>query len=215
MKPRVVILGAGAQARVVIDVFEQAAEYEIAGVVAQNPPPGGSLFGYPHLGADAVLPDLLHQGITHAFVAVGDNRQRLALCAQLREMGFKLANAISPSSYISPHAKIGEGIVACPLAVVDVGAEIGDAVILNVRCTVGHDSRVERGAQICGSATVAARVRIGEGVNVWVGASVTNDLRVGDWATVGAGALIMRDVPPGALILGLPAKRLKILEGGE
>jgi UDP-perosamine 4-acetyltransferase len=215
MKPRVVILGGGAQARVVLDVFEQAAEYEIAGIVAQSPPEGGDLYRHPYLGPDAVLPGLLQQGVTHAFVAIGGNRQRLKLCTELRAMGFELANAISPRAYISPHAKMGAGIVACHGVVVNVGAEIGDAVILNTRCSVDHDSLVERGAHICAGVTVAARVSVGEGVNVWPGAVVTNDLRIGEWSTVGAGALVMRSVDPGSLIVGLPARRLKAFEGDK
>jgi hypothetical protein len=43
LKERVVILGGGPQAREVIDVFEQAATYHIAGIVANEPPVCGAL----------------------------------------------------------------------------------------------------------------------------------------------------------------------------
>ncbi len=205
MKPQVAILGAGAQAREVIDVFEQAGTHEIVGVVAGEPPEGGAVYGYPHLGDDGVLPGLLGRGIGHAFVGVGDNRVRLGLIQRLRALGFELPNAISPRAYVSPHARLGVGIVVMHGAVVSVGAEIGDGVILNHSSVVGHDARLGRGVHIA-AALIGARAEIGEGTNVWPRATVTLGVRVGAWATIGAGSLLLRDVPARTTVAGLPGR---------
>lgn len=52
----------------------------------------------------------------------------------------------------------------------------------------------------------AAPVRIGD--RVWVGtrAVVLKGVTVGDGAVVAAGAVVTRDVPPGAVVAGVPAK---------
>ncbi|NWF82270.1 MAG: acetyltransferase [Bryobacteraceae bacterium] len=214
MKERVVILGGGPQAREVIDVFEQAAIYRIAGIVANEPPEGGALYGHPYLGADAILPELLQQGVDHAFVAIGNNRARLDLMEKLRGMGFKLPNAISPRSYVSPHASLGQGVVIMHGVVVGVSVDLGDGVILNHRTAVAHDARLERGAHIAAS-IICGRTVIGEGTNVWPGSTVGLGVKVGKWATIGAGSLVMRDVEDGATVVGLPARKLKIVESGE
>lgn len=214
MKGRVVILGGGPQAREVIDVFEQAGIYEIAGIVASDPPEGGALYGYPYLGADAVLPELLRQGVDHAFAAIGNNRVRLDLIQKLRGMGFKLPNAISPHSYVSPHASLGQGIVIMHGVVASVSVELGDGVILNHRTALGHDARLGRGVHVAAS-LIGGRVEVGEGTNVWPGSTIVLGVKVGKWATIGAGSLVMRDVEDGATVVGLPARRLKISESGE
>lgn len=214
MREQVVILGGGPQAREVIDVFEQSAIYDIAGVVANDPPEGGALYGYSYLGADAVLPELLRQGVNHAFVAIGNNRARLDLIQKLRATGFKLPNAISPRSYVSPHSRLGEGIAIFPGSVVSVGADLGDGVILNHCTAIAHDARLERGVHVAAS-VVGGRAVVGEGTNVWPGSTIALGVKVGKWATIGAGSLVMRDVEDGATVVGLPARRLKIAESGE
>jgi maltose O-acetyltransferase len=52
----------------------------------------------------------------------------------------------------------------------------------------------------------ARPVRIGH--NVWIGggAIVLPGVTVGDDAVIGAGSVVTRDVPPGAVVVGNPAK---------
>ena len=49
------------------------------------------------------------------------------------------------------------------------------------------------------------------GNNVWIGmnATIMKGVVIGDYAIVGASALVTKDVPPYAIVAGIPAKVVK------
>jgi serine acetyltransferase len=51
-------------------------------------------------------------------------------------------------------------------------------------------------------------VELGEGVYVGTNASILPDLKVGAWASIGSNSAVIEDVPPGALVMGVPAQML-------
>ena len=73
--PRTVVIGSGGHAKVVLDILLDRGDVDLAGCVSADAE-GPSLLGVPILGGDEVLPGLLADGVTHALVAIGDNRVR-------------------------------------------------------------------------------------------------------------------------------------------
>lgn len=47
---------------------------------------------------------------------------------------------------------------------------------------------------------------LGKNVNVGAGAKLLGKVHVGDGAAIGANAVVLEDVPPGATVVGIPAK---------
>ena len=47
-------------------------------------------------------------------------------------------------------------------------------------------------------------------VEIGVGAKVLGPIRVGRGAVIGANAVVLHDVPPGAVVVGIPARVLRI-----
>ena len=50
---------------------------------------------------------------------------------------------------------------------------------------------------------------IGDNVTIYVGSKVFGNIHVGNNAVVGASSLVLKDVPPGAIVAGIPAKIVK------
>lgn len=213
MTPQVVVLGAGGHAKVVIETLEEEGRYRIAGCTC----PGGvgpALLGYPILGGDDVLARLREEGIEYAIAAIGDNAIRRRVSLWVRELGFRLASAVSSRAAVSRHASVGEGTLVVRGAIVNAGATVGDGVIINTGATVDHDCVVGSYAHVAPGVHLAGHVCVGEGALVGVGACVLPGVRIGAWARVGAGAAVIADVPEGATVAGVPARILQGAEGG-
>jgi UDP-perosamine 4-acetyltransferase len=204
LKERVVILGGGGHAKVVIDILEQAAEFAIAGFLSPAEQPD-EICGYRRLGSDGALDEVLRSGVASAFVAIGDNRRRMDCIALVRRHGFTLVNAISPAGIVSRHATLYCGIAVMPGAVINAGSVVQEGAIINTNATVDHDCVVGACAHVAPGTTLAGCVRLGDGVFLGTGSSVIPGIAIGSWTTVGAGAVVVADLPDHVVAVGVPA----------
>lgn len=56
------------------------------------------------------------------------------------------------------------------------------------------------------------RTRVGRGASIGSNATIMCGVTIGERASVGAGAVVTRDVPPGAIVAGVPARVLSAAE---
>lgn len=202
---KVVVLGGGGHAKVVVDVLKSAGIYQIAGFVAREP---AAIMDIPHLGDDAVLSELLNKGVSNFIVAIGDNRIRKLLFEKTLSLGFKAVNAISPHAYVSPYAKIGQGVVIMAGAVIQPYTLIEDNVIINTLSGVDHDCAISSHSHIAPGTSLTGNITVEEGAFVGTGSKVIPDITVGKWSVVGAGAVVISDVPPFTKVVGIPANKI-------
>lgn len=208
MNERVVVIGGSGHAKVLVDIMEQSVDTEIVGFV--NIDEHETLYGYPRLGNDDVLPAIFDSGVRSALVAIGDNRRRKAAIDMLRKCGFKLINAISPAAVVSKYVRAGEGIAVLPGAVVNAGTHLEDGVIVNTNASIDHDCSVGKCVHVAPGANVAGCVRLEEGVLLGAGSSVIPGVTIGSWTIVGAGAAVVSDLPANIVAVGVPAVLSKV-----
>jgi len=205
----VLILGAGGQGRVVLDILRAAGQYQPAGFVDADPGlTGTQITGLDVLGQIDSLPRLRQQNISRAIVAIGDNRARLGFAQLLLEQGFELVNAVHPRAHLALGVRVGQNVVIAAGAMVCTQATLDDSVIINTGAIVDHECQIGRGVHIAPGAVLAGRVRVEEGAFVGLGARVIQRLTIGAFATVGAGAVVLEDVPADITVVGVPARRL-------
>lgn len=207
---RIVIVGAGGHARVVLESLLATGEHEVAGLTDTDESLWMQRYhGYAVLGDDSVLASLYTQGVTGAIVAMGNNRLRLRLAAQLEQMGFALVNALHPRAWVSPSAHVGKGVAIMAGAVVQAGACIGSSAIINTGSTVDHDCILEEGVHIAPGSHLCGTVSVGTSAFVGAGATVIPGITIGADATIGAGAVVLHNVAPTTTVVGVPARKIK------
>lgn len=159
---RLVILGAGGYANTVRDVAEQL-NYEIVAMLDDklSKQPLASFIDY-------IAPD------TSFIPAFGNNEFRLSWCDRIIQADGQLAILIHPSAYVSPKARIGEGVTVLPHAIVNTGTIVNRGCIINIGAIIDHDCVIEDGVHICLGAIVKADNRIPKCMKVEAGNVIKN-----------------------------------------
>lgn len=198
------LIGAGGHARACIDVIEQAGRYRIAGLVGAPHEVGTKILGYPVLGADDDLGDLVGR-YPAALVTVGQIRSpdtRIRLYQRAVDLGFHLPAIVSPHAHVSRHASIGAGTIVMHGAIVNAGACVGDNCIINTRALLEHDVTVGAHCHISTGAILNGDVKVGTGSFIGSGSVVREGVTLGDGALVGMGLCVRHDQRDQARFVG-------------
>ncbi|MEE6283291.1 acyltransferase [Georgenia sp. MJ170] len=119
---------------------------------------------------------------------------------------------IGRGAYIGSGVRLGRNCKVQNYALVYEPAELADGVFIGPAAVLTNDTH-PRAINPDGTAKSAADwapvgVRIDEGASIGARAVCVAPVHVGAWATVAAGAVVTRDVPPYALVAGVPARQI-------
>ena len=210
---RVVILGAGGHAKVIIELISSGGKSAIVGLTDIDRTPR-MILGVPVIGDDTILPRLFAEGVRLAFVAIGDNRARFAAGQRVRGLGFALVNAISPRANVSASVSLGSGLAIMAGATINASTIVEDLVIINTGAIVDHDVYLSAGCHVAPGAVVTGGVRIGARAFLGAGSSVVPGLTIGEDAVVGAGACVVRNLGAHTVAVGVPARAIHSISKG-
>ncbi len=211
-KQRIAIIGAGGFARevkwLISDINRAQARFKFVGFVVSDL---GNLGEHDSCGE--VLGDLgwLKSGADAVAIGIGNPVARLAIAAEIESRFPQLAwpQLIHPTVQMDcASATLGKGIILCAGTIGTVNLTIDDFAMVNLACTLGHESRLGRGSVLNPTVNVSGGVIIEDGVLIGTGVQILQYVRIGKGATLGAGAVATKDIPSGVTAVGIPAKPL-------
>ena len=101
---------------------------------------------------------------------------------------------------------IGDNVTVKPYVGICDGVTVEDGAFLGPSVSFANDRSPKSGNA---AEYVMERIRVGKGAAIGVGAILMPGVKVGDGALVGAGSVVTRDVPPGATVVGNPAREIR------
>lgn len=208
---RFVVVGAGPQSKVVIDILRACGGVVFGLLDDDASKVGAKVLSAPILGSVQWGIDSLPSDVDF-FVAIGGNTPRVNVANRLRNATRRLAVAIHPSAVIASGTTIGSNVLVCAQAVVGVETHLGDDCVINTSASVDHESVIGAGAYLAPGVHTAGQVHVGAEAFVGAGATLGPQVRVGDGAIVGADSLVLRDVPSRMVVWGRPARIVREVE---
>jgi sugar O-acyltransferase (sialic acid O-acetyltransferase NeuD family) len=200
MTAPILLVGAGGHATACIDVIESHGGYTIAGLIGAAAEIDKRILGYPVIGTDDDLPELLGR-CASALVAVGHIKTpapRIRLFTRLQALGFSLPALVSPLARVSRRAALGAGTIVMHGAIVNAGASVGCNCIINSQALVEHDAAIGDHCHIATAAIINGGVRVGMGTFIGSNATLRQGISVGERCTIGMGERVLEDFAPGA-----------------
>lgn len=200
----IVVVGAGGHAKVIIESLRLAG-WNVVGCTDSDATPR-LCAGAPVIGNDDKLGELLGDGVSCAFCAIGDNALRERIGRRLLSLGFEMPAVLGPGTTVAPSVSVGAGVAILPGAVVNSEAVLRDFAIINSNANVDHDCLIGCAAHIGPGASLAGNVQVGDRTFLATGSAVIPGTEIGADTIVGAGSVVVRNLPPEVLAYGNPAK---------
>jgi sugar O-acyltransferase (sialic acid O-acetyltransferase NeuD family) len=166
------------------------------------------LYGqFPILRSEAEVKAYFQVNGNSFALGIGGPQKRKKMSALFESWGGELTTLISSKASIGNFNTIiesGANIMTGVVLTNDV--KIGKGVLINLNCTIGHDTSIGDFSELSPGVHVSGNVKIGTNCYIGTGAVILPGISIGSNATVGAGAVVTKDVEDGQTVKGIPAR---------
>ncbi|MEJ7645293.1 MAG: acetyltransferase [Chryseolinea sp.] len=206
MKTPLLIYGAGGLGRELLSLVHALENFEVIGFLDDHIPRDTTVKGITVLGGAEVLRSF--EKPINVVLAFGDPAMKAAKAVSIPHNLVRYPQIIHPRAILqdSSSIKIGPGSVLCAGVVLTTDIVIGDHTLINLNCTVGHDSRIGSFCSLMPGVHVSGEVLISNEVLIGAGATILNQLEIGAKAKIGMGSVVIRNVDAGLMVAGVPAQ---------
>jgi sugar O-acyltransferase (sialic acid O-acetyltransferase NeuD family) len=172
---------------------------------------GYQLLGYPVIGTDDDLPELVKK-YKNALITVGQIQNpdvRIKLFNLIGELGGIFPVIVSPNAYVSKTAMIGAGTIVMHHAVINTEAVTGVNCILNTGSLVEHEASVGDHCHISTYAILNGQCRVGNRTFIGSRTVLANNIEIADDIVVSAGSVVLRSLDTPGTYIGNPLRKIR------
>lgn len=116
---------------------------------------------------------------------------------------------IHSSCYKDPSATIGPGSVIYPGCVIDQNVSIEENVLMNISCTVAHDSVIGKHSFLSPSVAIAGFVKIREQCIIGINSTIIDHMTIAAQTQIGGGGVVIKNIDIPGLYVGNPVRYIR------
>jgi len=213
MSEKLVVIGTGGLARETMwqirEVNKTTNQYQILGFIdGDNSRVDEIVNGMPILGNDEWL--FQCKGEINVVIAIGSGQRRKDVYEKLSiNNQLKFPTMITGNVNYSDTVTFGQGTIIFRSNTFTTNISIGDFVVINFGCIIGHDVVIENFTTLSPGINIAGNVHLMEGVEIGMGSNIIQGKQIGKNTIIGAGATAIHDIPDNCTAVGIPAKPIK------
>ena len=147
---------------------------------------------------------------SHLIIGIGyDHMQERANFFNKFCKKIPFANLLHSSCIIGSNVDLGQGNVFYPGVIIDANVKIGNNVLINLGCTISHDSIIESHCYISPAVSIAGYSKIGQKSMLGINCTIINNLTLCSDVIIGAGSVIIDKIIEPGVYAGNPGKLIK------
>lgn len=209
---KLIIIGARGFGREVYDLAKVCTGYGetfvVKGFLDDNKDVLNSFNNYPPILNSVDAYDIEKNDV---FVcALGDVRSKEFYINIIKQKKGSFMSLIHPTAIVNDSTLVGKGIIIGKYAVVSCDGILGDHVVIQAFCALGHDFKVGNYSYLGAFSFMGGYSVLEEMVTLYARASILPHKTVKKGAIVGVNSVVMRNVAQGVTVHGNPAKKITL-----
>lgn len=203
--PSIVLVGLAGNTVELLETIE--AQYRVTAILSDNTDHAPDYRGTPVHPLDQA-PRFADCAFLFLIGSETSFSRRRAMIDALGVAENRFATLVDPRAIVSRLASLSPGTVLSSGVTLTANAVLEPHVLVLPQTVIHHDVRIGRCSIVGSHVTIAGGVQIGTGCYIGSASAIRNGISIGDGALIGLGANVVKDVPPGAVMVGNPARAL-------
>jgi len=211
---KAVIIGAGTHGQIYASYLKEAGVDIVGFIDDADSFHNKQVIGIEVLGKyEDLFSKKLKTHITDVYCPIGDNLIRQHYLSSLKKEGYNTPSFIHRTVCVGPDVTLGEAHYMLPGNFIMPHTKIGDYFMVNMATTIGHHVTIKNGVFMSSGINIGASLEIDDMAYFGIGSTVkTGVKRIGTETLIGAGSVVFKDVQDYAVMVGNPARMIKLNE---
>lgn len=211
MRKDLIIIGAGSVGgQIASNLKDYFPAYNLLGFLDDDISKKNTFFvDYPVLGTVDQITE--YNTDINIVIGIAFPKIKFRVINKIKNFGYhNFPNLISSAAWISRNVTMGEGCLIYPGTSINYNTNIGDFVIFNMNCAIGHDCKIGNNISFAPGVLLGGNTSIADYTEIGIGSKCLQGINIGSCAKIGAGTVIINDVPDNVVVVGNPGRVIKI-----